>query len=70
LASLQGTPEQQLIHLNTHWGRQYVFTAPESPPGPWKATAKFGDGDKLEAGTAQELLGKIRGHYQANRPRG
>jgi hypothetical protein len=66
--SLQGTPEQQLIFLNTHWGRRYDFTAPASPGGTWAATDKFGDHGKLEAASAPELLEAVRSHYQARYP--
>ena len=57
---LQGTPEQQLIFLNTHWGRRYDFAAPGSPGGTWAATDKFGDHDKLEAASGPELLKAVR----------
>ena len=65
MPGLSGTPEQQLIHLNTHWGRRYDFAAPGSLGGTWAATDKFGDHDKLEAASASELLEAVRSHYQA-----
>ena len=65
MPGLSGTPEQQLIHLNTHWGSRYVFAAPGGPAGMWAATDKFGDHDKLEAASASELLEAVRSHYQA-----
>lgn len=68
LAELGGTVEQQLIYLNTHWGRRYAFTAPHEPAGPWTATAKFGSHDQMQAWTAKELLEETRAHYQANKP--
>jgi hypothetical protein len=40
---LTGTPEQQLVFLNMHWGRMYEFTAPDRAGGPWTAQAKFGN---------------------------
>jgi hypothetical protein len=63
-AELCGTPQQQLVFLNAHWGRKYTFTLPGEPDSPWTATAKFGDHDELEAGTAGELLAEVRTHYQ------
>ena len=65
---LQGTPEQQLIHLNMHWGGRYDFTAPETSGGKWTAKAKFGQHDQLQEESAAELLQAVRDHYQANRP--
>jgi hypothetical protein len=61
---IRGTPDQQLIFLNTHWGRRYDFAAPGNPGGTWAATDKFGDRDKLEAASAPELLEAVRSHYQ------
>jgi len=61
------TAEQQLIYLNTHWGRQYAFTPPPAPGDQWTATARFGEPEALRAATAGELLGAVRAHYQANR---
>jgi hypothetical protein len=63
-----GTAEQQLIYLNTHWGKRYTFAAPPAPGGQWTATARFGEHDTLQATTAAELLSVVRAHYQANRP--
>jgi len=40
-----GTSEQQLIFLNTHWGRRYAFTAPQAASGKWIATANFSQND-------------------------
>lgn len=65
---LRGTTEQQLIYLNTHWGRQYDFTPPQTPWDEWTATAKFGSYAQLHAQTAAELLEEVRAHYQANQP--
>jgi len=70
LTGLGGTAEQQLIFLNTHWGRQYDFTAPKRPGERWTAKAKFGTLDDLEAETSAELLEAIRGHYRASKPGG
>jgi hypothetical protein len=63
-----GPAEQQLIYLNTHWGRQYAFTPPPAPGDQWTATARFGEHEALRAATAGELLRAVRAHYQANRP--
>jgi hypothetical protein len=68
MAQLGETPDQELIFLKLHWGRQYEFVSPQKPGGGWTATAKFGQNDRLQAPTATELLGKVRRHYQSNRP--
>jgi hypothetical protein len=68
MPDLGGTPEQQLIFLNLHWGRQYTFSPPDAPGRQWTATAMFGKLDRLQAPTATELLEAVRAHYQANRP--
>jgi hypothetical protein len=65
---LGGTKEQQLIFLNTHWGRRYAFTAPQAVHGNWIATANFGQHDKLEERSATELLFAVRRHYADNQP--
>jgi hypothetical protein len=65
---LCGTADQQLIYLNTHWGRRYAFMPPQAPAGHWTATAKFGGRDQVRAPTAAELLAAVRAHYQASRP--
>ena len=67
---LSGTAEQQLVFLNTHWGRQYCFTAPTKPDGQWAATARFGPRDQIAAESATELLALVREHYQASKPAG
>jgi hypothetical protein len=64
---LTGTAEQQLVFLNLHWGRMYVFAAPAGPGVPWTAQAKFGDQDELQAPSATELLPLVRKHYAAKR---
>jgi hypothetical protein len=61
---LNGTAEQQLVFLNVHWGRVYVFSAPEGPGASWTAQAKFGDRDEMRASSATELLSAVRNHYQ------
>jgi hypothetical protein len=63
---LTGTTEQQLIHLNMHWGRLYVFAAPDTE-GTWTAAAKFGGHDQLQADSATEMLLAVRRHYSANK---
>lgn len=65
---LTGTRQQQLIYLNTHWGRIYTFSAPVGPDGMWEAKAKFGMQNELEDSSAAGLLAKVRKHYQENRP--
>jgi hypothetical protein len=65
---LRGTTDQQLIYLNTHWGRLYAFEPPPTPCDEWTATAKFGSFTQLQAQTAAELLEEVRAHYQANKP--
>lgn len=64
---LGGTAEQQLIFLNTHWGRRYTFAVPQARGGPWTATATFGGQDRLQACSAAELLEAVRAHYQAHK---
>lgn len=64
---LRGTADQQLIYLNTHWGKQYDFAPPQTSNGGWTATAKFGNCAELQAPTAAELLEEVRRHYQANK---
>jgi hypothetical protein len=68
LAELGGTVDQQLIYLQTHWGRRYEFASPQAPGGQWTATAKFGDRDRIQAWTSAELLEEVRAHYQASKP--
>ena len=65
---LRGTAEQQLIHLNMHWGSRYDFTAPKQAGQNWTAMANFGDHDELAEDTATDLLLAVRRHYEANRP--
>jgi hypothetical protein len=65
---LSGTAEQQLIHLNMHWGSRYDFTAPQDAGGTWAARANFGEHDELTEDTATDLLLAVRRHYEANRP--
>jgi hypothetical protein len=67
---LSGTVEQQLVFLNTHWGRKYSFTAPAKPGGRWAAVATFGQHDQIAADSATELLALVRDHYQASKPAG
>lgn len=67
MTGLRGTAEQQLIFLNTHWGRMYEFAAPASAGADWVARAKFGELDKLQAESAAELLQEIRAHYAARK---
>jgi hypothetical protein len=64
---LAGTSQQQLVFLNTHWGRKYSFAVPEEPGGQWTASAEFGQHDQIQGWSAAELLEEVRGHYQANK---
>jgi hypothetical protein len=64
---LTGTAEQQLVFLNLHWGRMYVFAVPEGPGALWTAKAKFGNQDEMQAPSATELLSVVRNHYAAKR---
>jgi hypothetical protein len=66
--NIHGTAEQQLIYLNTHWGRRYRFEAPPDPGGQWAATDKYGQHETLQAPSAAGLLEVIRRHYQATYP--
>jgi hypothetical protein len=63
-----GTTQQQLVFLNTHWGRRYSFTAPDLPGGQWTARPTFGRADPIQEWTATDLLHEVRRHYEANRP--
>lgn len=65
---LTGTVEQQLVFLNTHWGREYSFTSPAKAGGRWKAVARFGQHDEIAAESAAELLALVRDHYHASKP--
>jgi hypothetical protein len=65
---MSGTVEQQLIHLNMHWGSRYAFAAPKSPDGKRTAKANFGEHDELAEESATELLHAVRQHYTVNRP--
>jgi hypothetical protein len=67
---IRGTPDQQLIFLNLHWGRRYAFAAPQEPGEQWTATAKFGRRDRLQAPTSAQLLEEVRAYYRANKPHG
>jgi hypothetical protein len=66
--NIHGTADQQLIYLNTHWGRRYRFEAPSGPGGQWTATDKFGKRETLQAPSAAGLLEEVRRHYQATYP--
>jgi hypothetical protein len=63
---LEGSGEQQLIFLNTRWGRRYIFTAPQATSCKRIARANFGRHDKLEERSATDLLLAVRRHYAAN----
>jgi hypothetical protein len=67
VADLAGTAEQQLVYLNTHWGRSYSFTAPGGPGEEWKAKARFGAQDGFSDSSSAGLLAKVRDHSQARR---
>lgn len=69
MEGLQGTPEQQLIFLNTHWGSRYTFTAPAKTGDRWMAAARFGQRDELHEESAAGLLLAVRQHYEVNRSR-
>jgi hypothetical protein len=67
MAALEGTVVQQVIFLNLHWGRMYVFTAPAGGSTTWTARARFGEHDELQAESAGELLLSVRAHYKAEK---
>jgi hypothetical protein len=69
-AELYGTDKQQLVFLNTYWGKRYTFAAPETAGAPWTATARFGQRDQQRSPTAAGLLREVRDHYKANPPTG
>jgi hypothetical protein len=62
-----GTAEQALVYLNVHWGRRYAFALPQAE-GVWTATARYGDGDRLEAESPAVLLEVVRRHYRDHLP--
>lgn len=64
---LTGTPEQQLVFLNMHWGRMYEFASSDRADAPWTAQAKFGDQDEMQAKSATQLLHVVRAHYSARK---
>jgi hypothetical protein len=66
---LVGSRHQQLVFLNTHWGRKYSFRIPAQPGGQWTATARFGRREQLQAETAGVLLERVRHHYRSGTER-
>jgi hypothetical protein len=62
-SELIGTRQQQLVFLNTHWGRYYVFSAPRAPDDQWTATARFGRRQEIQRWSAGQLLAEVRRHY-------
>ena len=57
------TEAEDFSYLRHHWGSVYVIVRPSQDDDTWKAIAKFGNGDELNAWTAEGLLGLIRRHY-------
>ena len=64
---LTGTSQQQLVFLNTHWGRNYVFSVPQTAGGQWTATARFGGHEQIQRQSAGDLLAEVRRHYHRNK---
>lgn len=54
---------EDFAYLRHHWGSVYVIVRPSRDDDTWKAIAKFGHGDELNAWSAEGLLGLIRRHY-------
>jgi len=57
------TELEDFAYLRHHWGSVYVIVRPGQAGDTWKAIAKFGNGDELNAWTADGLLNLIRHHY-------
>jgi len=50
-------------YLRHHWGSVYVIIRPSQADDTWKAIARFGNHDELNAWSAEGLLNLIRRHY-------
>ncbi len=57
------TEVEDFKYLKHNWGSVYTIIRPSQPDDTWKAVAKFGNRDELNAWTADTLLGLIRRHY-------
>jgi hypothetical protein len=57
------TELEDFHYIRHHWGSVYVIVRPSQDDDTWKAIAKFGNGDELNAWSAEGLLGLIRKHY-------
>jgi len=51
---------EAMAQLRYHWGDVYTFAL---VGGQYRATARFGKGDVLDADDPDELLRQIRRHY-------
>jgi hypothetical protein len=54
---------EDFAYLRHHWGSVYLIIKPSQVDDTWKAIAKFGNGDELNALSVEGLLGLIRRHY-------
>jgi hypothetical protein len=57
------TELEDFHYIRHHWGSVYVIVRPGRFDDVWRATAKFGNHDELEAWSAEGLLDLIRHHY-------
>ncbi len=57
------TEDEEFAYLQSNWRGAYVIVRPGKTENVWRALACFGDGDVLEAGSAEELLEMVRRHY-------
>ncbi|GEM_PF-3792514 len=57
------TELEDFKYLKHNWGSAYTIIRPSQVDDTWKAVARFGNHDELNAWSAEGLLGLIRRHY-------
>ena len=57
------TELEDFAYIRHNWSSVYMIIRPSQPTDTWKAIAKFGNHDELEAWSADGLLDHIRHHY-------
>ncbi len=57
--------QEVMAQLRYHWGDVYQFTIAD---GRYRAAARFGQREMLDAEDPRELLGKVRRHYRRDLP--
>jgi hypothetical protein len=60
------THAQWLDYFGEHYGDAYEVSAPSAPSGQWKATALFGQHDKLFGWSPTELHDELTEHRSRN----